>query len=239
VRSRTHSLPQEAAREELARRLEQVTRVTLRPMAGPMPIGFVALAGATIPLAALNLGWIPVGEAKTIATIMLAFVFPLQLLASIFGTLTRDGVAATAMAILAGTWATVGLVMMTSPPGATSEGLGVFLLVAAVAMVWPAIGAWLGKLVPALVLTGAALRFATAAIYHLTGSTTWKDITGWVGVVLGVLALYAALASLLEGVSKKTVLPMGRRRRGRLAVEGGFTDQVVDLTHEPGVRNQL
>jgi hypothetical protein len=32
---------------------------------------------------------------------------------------------------------------------------------------------------------------------------------------------------------------MGRLRRGRLAVEGSFTEQVVDLTHEPGVREQL
>jgi hypothetical protein len=224
---------------ELTERLEDVARVTLRPIASPMPIGFVGLAAATLPLAALQLGWIPQAEARTIAIGLLALVFPLQLLASIFGTLARDGVTGTAMAILAGTWAAVGLMLLTSPPGSTSEGLGTILLVSAVAMLWPALGAWLGKLVPALVLTTAALRLATAGIYELSGDGTWEAITGWVGVVLGALALYAALASLMEGVSKKTVLPMGRRRRGRLAVEGGFTEQVVDLTHEPGVREQL
>jgi uncharacterized protein len=70
-------------------------------------------------------------------------------------------------------------------------------------------------------------------------SLTWEDSTGWVGLFLGALAPYAALAALLEGVSKKTVLPMGRRQRGRLAVEGRLTEQVVDLTHEPAVREQL
>jgi succinate-acetate transporter protein len=239
VRPRSHAVPQEAAREELAHRLEQVARVTLRPMASPMPIGFIGLAGATLPLAALNLGLIAPAEGKTIALIMLAFVFPLQATSSVFGILTRDGITATAMGILAGTWATVGLVMLTSPPGSTSDALGLLLLVSGVAMMWPAMGAWLGKLVPATVLSVASLRFLSSGAYQLTSSVRWERITGWIGVALGGLALYAALAALLENVSKKTVLPMGRRQRGRLAVEGGFTDQVVDLTHEPGVRNQL
>jgi uncharacterized protein len=233
------SVPQEAARQELAARIERLARVNLRPMASPLPIGFVGLAGATIPLAALNLGWIAPAEGKTIALIMLAFVFPLQLSSSIFGMLTRDGVTATAMGILAGTWATVGLVMLTSPPGSTSDALGILFLVTGVAMLWPATGAWLGKLVPALVLTFASLRFLTSGVFQLTSSDTWERVTGWIGLVLGALALYAALAALLENVSKKTVLPMGRRQRAREAVEGGLTDQVIDLTHEPGVRNQL
>lgn len=236
---RTYSVPQEAARIELTDRLEDVARITLRPFASPMPLGFVGLAGATIPLAAMNLGWIPASEGKTLALVMLAFVFPLQLLASIFGVLARDGVAGTAMGILAGTWATVGLVTLTAPPGSTSDGLGVFLIVAAIAMLWPAVGAWMSKLAVGVVLTLASLRFATSGLYHLTGSTDWEHAAGWIGLLLGAVALYAALAALLEGVSKKTVLPMGRRQRGRAAVEGGFAEQVVDLTHEPGVRNQL
>jgi succinate-acetate transporter protein len=143
------------------------------------------------------------------------------------------------MAVLAGTWLTVGLAMLTSPPGSTSEAIGVLLLVSAVAMVLPALGAALTKLVPALVLSMAALRFATSGIYQLTSITTWERVTGWIGIVLGVLAIYAALAALLESVQKRTVLPMGRRSRGRQATEGGFFEQLIDLTHEPGVRSQL
>jgi uncharacterized protein len=143
------------------------------------------------------------------------------------------------MGILASTWLTVGLVMLPSPPGSTSDALGVLLIVAAIAMLWPATAAWLSKLVPAAVLTLASLRFASSGAYQLTASDTWADLTGWIGIVLGVAALYAALASLLENASKKTVLPMGRRHRARQAVEGGLTEQMIDLTHEPGVRNQL
>ncbi|MFL5790001.1 MAG: hypothetical protein ACJ76A_00725 [Actinomycetota bacterium] len=230
---------QAAAREELARRLDRVTRVNLRPVAAATPTGFLGLAAATVVLATMNLGWIPSSEAHTVALVMIAFVFPLQGTASIFGFLSRDGVVATAMAVLAGTWLTVGLAMLTSPPGSTSDAVGVLLLVSAVAMLLPALGAAFSKLVPALVLTTASLRFATSGVYQLTSATTWERVTGWVGIVLGVFAVYAALAALLESVQKHTVLPMGRRGKGRQAVEGGLTEQLLDLTHEPGVRSQL
>ncbi len=230
---------QAAARAELAQRLDRVTRVNLRPMASPMPMGFIGLAAATLVLASLNLGWVPTSEAHTVALVMIAFVFPLQASAAIFGMLTRDGVAATAMATLSGTWLTVGLVMLSSPPGSTSDALGVLLIVSAICMLLPAIGASLAKLVAALVFFTAAVRSATSAMYQMTSSASWQKVTGWVGVVLFVFAVYAALAALLENVEGRTVLPMGRRQKGRTAVEGGLTEQVIDVTHEPGVRAQL
>jgi succinate-acetate transporter protein len=230
---------QAVARAELAGRLNDITRINLRPMGSPMPIGFIGLAGATLVLAAMNLGWIPPSEAHTVAIVMIAFTFPLQAAASIFGMLTRDGVAATGMGVLAGTWLTTGIVMATSPPGSTSDALGVLLLVAATAMLLPAIGASFGKLVPAAVLSVAALRFASSGVYQLNGSTAWEQITGWTGMVLGILALYAALAALVENARGRTVLPLGRRQNGKMAAEGGFAEQVVDVTHEPGVRAQL
>jgi len=225
--------------ERRAEVAEGVTGVTLRPIAPATPTGFLGLAVATTVLASMNLGWISSGEAHTVALVLIAFVFPLQGTASIFGFLSRDGVVATAMAVLAGTWLTVGLGMLSSPPGSTSDALGVFFLVSAVAMLLPAIGASLSKVVPAIVFTMAALRLATSGIYQMTSAVTWERITGWIGIVLGVLAVYAALAALLESVQGHTVLPLGRRDTGRTAVEGDFGDQVVDVTHEPGVRSQL
>jgi succinate-acetate transporter protein len=230
---------QEAAREDLSRRLEQVTRITLRPIASPLPIGFIGLAAATLVVAALNLGWIPAHEGKVVAISLLAFTVPTQAVACVFGELARDGVGATGMAVLTGTWGAVGLTMLTSPQGSTSDALGVLLLVAGVSMLLVAVGAAMGKLVPAAVLTGASLRFLSAGVYHLTASTTWETITGVIGVALGALALYAAFGALLEGIAGKTVLPMGRRSRGRQALEGGLAEQVVDVVHEPGVRVQL
>jgi succinate-acetate transporter protein len=201
------------------------TRIVLRPLANPLPLGFIGLAGATLLLSGLQLGWLEAEEGQAVALVLIAFVFPVQLLTSIFGYLARDVVAGTGMGILCGTWLTVGLVMLTSPPGATSDALGLFLLLAATAMLIPASAALAAKLVPAAVLAGAALRFAVTGIYELSGSGTWEDLAGVVGLALCALALYAALAMALEDARGRTVLPLGRR--------GGEPHQ------EPGVRDQL
>jgi len=141
-----------AARTEIERRIEATTRVTLRPIASPAALGFIGLAGATATLAGLRLGWVEKAEGQNVALILLAFTAPLQLVASIFGFLSRDAVVATGMGILSGIWFAFGLVLHTSSPGATSDALGLFLLVGGVAMWIPASAAVASKLVPALVL---------------------------------------------------------------------------------------
>jgi succinate-acetate transporter protein len=223
----------------MAARLEQLTRISLRPIASPMPLGMVGLSAGTLVMAALNLGWVPDAQAHQVALVLIAFVFPLQATTSIVSIFARDGVAATAMATLSGTWLATGLVMLSAPAGSTSDALGVLLLVSGAAMLIPASGAWLSKLVPSLVFVGAALRFLTAGVYQLSDRDAWASGTGWIGIALGGLALYAAAASMLEGAKKRTVLPLGRRGRGRQAMEGGLVEQVIDLPHEAGVREQL
>jgi hypothetical protein len=37
---------------------ETLTRITLRPIANPLPVGFLALAGGTLLLSGLQLGWV-------------------------------------------------------------------------------------------------------------------------------------------------------------------------------------
>jgi succinate-acetate transporter protein len=131
------------------------------------------------------------------------------------------------MGVLSGTWLSVGLVMLTSPAGSTSDALGLFLLLAGLAMLVPAIAAASGKLVAVAVLGTTALRFACTGMYELTASKTWEDVAGVVGLVLCGVAVYAALAIALEEARRATVLPTGRRGAG------------LDVAHEPGVRSQL
>jgi uncharacterized protein len=132
----------------------------LRPIGNPLPLGFLALAGATLLVSGLQLGWLSESEGRNVALILIAFVFPLQLVTALFGYLGRDVVAGTGMGILCGTWLSVGLVTLTSPAGSTSDALGLFLLLAAVAMLVPASAAASGKLVAVAVLGTTALRFA-------------------------------------------------------------------------------
>jgi succinate-acetate transporter protein len=204
---------------------EVATRVMLRPVASPLPLGFLALALATVPFTAVQLGWVAPTEGRVAAIGAIAATVPLQLLASVFGFLARDVVAATGMGVLAGTWATVGLTTATSPPGAVSPGLGVFLVTAGVCMLVPAASAG-AKLVPATVMTLAGVRFAVTGGYHLTGSAGWKSAAGWVGLLLGIVAVYAALALALESTQGRTVLPLGRRAPAESAGEPGVRPQL-------------
>jgi succinate-acetate transporter protein len=106
------------------------------------------------------------------------------------------------------------LIKLTGAPGSLSDPLGLLLLVAAAAMVIPAIGALGGKGVATVVLFTTALRFASTGVYELSGSEGWGDAAGVVGLVLCALALAAALAMLLK-------------------------DARGDAAAEPGVRPQL
>lgn len=219
--------------------MEPQTRVVLRPIATPLPLGFLALALSTVMFSAVQLGWIALAEGRIAALTALLATLPLQFLAAVSGFLSRDPVAATGMGILSGTWAVIGYTTLTSPPGAVSDGLGVFLLTAGLAMVVPAAAAAGSKAVPAAVMALAGTRFLVTGAYELTGSTGWKTAAGWVGLALAVVAFYAALALELEGARRRTVLPLGRRGPGQAAVDGRGPLQPADLRDEAGVRPQL
>jgi len=213
--------------------------VTLRPIAAPLTLGFGALAVATVVVAALQLGWIPISETASVALILLVAVAPAQLLTSILGYLARDGVAGAGMGTLAGTWAAMGLILLTSDPGSTGRAPGLLLLVAGVVMLIPAAGAAMGKLVPAVVLATTSIRFVLTGIWELTGGNDWKIASAIVGLLLCSLAIYAAAAVGLEDAAKRTVLPLGRHGKGANAAAGDIRDQIAGIAHEPGVRQQL
>ena len=47
-------------------------------------------------------------------------------------------------------------------------------------------------------LATTSLRFCTSGIYQMTADHSWKLVTGWIGVVLSAVAIYAALAAEVE-----------------------------------------
>jgi uncharacterized protein len=217
----------------------RATRIVLRPLANPLPLGFVALAVGSLLVAGLQLDWFAAAEGHQVALVLVAFVVPLQLVTSLIGFAARDAVAGTAMGILSGTWLSIALLTLTSAPGARSDVLGTLLVVAGVAMLLPASAAFGSKLIAFAVLCGAAARFFTAGLYQLTGGWAIKELTGLIGVALAAVAMYSALALLLEDARRRTLLPVGRRGRGAAALDGGLRAQLAGLEHEAGVREQL
>jgi len=181
-----------------------------RPLATPLPMGFLGLVMASSLFGVLQLGWLPVTQTSLVALGVLVFAVPLQACSSVFGLLGRDPVAGTGSGILAATWGATTALTLARPHPATHPALGVLLLLAGAALLVPAAGG-LGKLLASGVLATAALRFVVTGVYELTSSPTWMTVAGWVGLVTGAVALYGALAFELEGVAHRAVLPTGRR----------------------------
>lgn len=217
---------------------ENATRVFLRPIANPFALGFFGLAGASVTVAGLELGWIPPSETRQAALIVLLFAPLLQTIACAFGFLGRDAVAATGMGTLAGTWACIGAVELLSP-GGISHALGTFLFLAGTAVLLSAVTAAQTKLVPAVVMLTTAIRFYLTAVYQLDGGGSWKRAAGYAGLVLGAVALYGAFSLEIEDIKRKTVLPTLRRGRGREVIAGSLSLQVEKLANEAGIREQL
>lgn len=215
------------------------TRVVLRPLANPFALGMLGLAGSTVVLSGLELGWIPAAQKTQASVIILIFAPLLQLIACVFGFLGRDPVASTGMGVLSGAWAIIGLVHLLSPASSRSIALGTFLFLAAVAIGLSAATGMQTKVVPGLVMLTTAIRWMTTAIYEVVGGHDLRWASGIIGLILGALAIYGAFAIELENLHHAPVLPMLRRGKGKTALSTQLADQVEDVAAEPGVRNQL
>ena len=214
-------------------------RIFLRPIATPFPLGFLALATASLLVAGLELGWFTNADRPIVAVVLIGFSFPLQLIASVFGFLGRDTVAATGFGVQGATWLIVGIDLLLTPPQGTSHALGVLLLAAAAWVLICALGSALGKLAPATVLALTSLRFLLTGLYELTDSSTLGNAAAIVGLTLVAAAAYVALALEVENLQRRTVLPVFRRSHGLDAMRGDLAKQSQRLEHEAGVREQL
>lgn len=215
------------------------TRVIVRPLATPLPLGFLGLFLASMLFAGAQLGWVPTDQEKYLAVGILVFTVPVQFIACVYGFLVRDLVAGTAMGLLAGSWGAVAVILLLTPPGSTSAGLGWILVLAGTTLTVPAVAAGHAKLLAAAVCLMTAARLWVTAVYEWGAPHVWETAAGAVGVALGALALYASLAFEIEDQRRKTVLPTFRRGPGEQAMTGDLAHQVDKAHNEAGVRKQL
>jgi hypothetical protein len=85
-------------------------------------------------------------------------------------------------------------------------------------------------------LTGADQLTALAGVQY---AASVQYASAIVGLVLMVIAFYAALALELEDTRRKTVLPVFRVGEGKASVEGSMEEQTERVQREAGVREQL
>jgi len=216
------------------------TRVTLRPIGSPLPLGAFALVPAGTLLSGMQLGWFAMADARTVAYVILGFAVPLQLVASVLAFLGRDSLVGTGFGIFTGVWLAYGLTTITGSVGQTSNVLGVFFLCccALFAMLMGG-GITGGKAAAGAVILAGSARFLLSGLYELTSSTGVEHAAGIVGLVFVAVAAYVGLAALLEDGAGHPILPIGRRGAALAAVTEGVEAQLAGLEPEAGVRNQL
>lgn len=217
-----------------------VARVFLRPIGSSLPLGAFALVPSGLLLAGAQLGWFSTADQKTIPLMLLGLAVPLMLVASVLAFLGRDALVATGFGIFAGTWLAYSLAALSGPPGRTSHALGVFFLAIGAIMVMLTSGGFVaGKAAAGGIILAASARFILSGLYELIGSTGLEHAAGIVGLAFVAVAAYVGMATLMEDSARRTVLPIGRRGPARSALAGGLDDQLRELEHEAGVRQQL
>lgn len=211
-------------------------RVFLRPIGGPLSLGMSGLGIASLVQSGFDLHWIARNQSVKVGLILLAVPFVLQVLASIFSYLARDGASGSALGVLATSWLAIGLVHVASPAGNRSGALGLMLLASAGMLALASLSVTTAKPLPGVVFLLEAVRFALAGIYELAGVGVWGRAAGILGLVVIGGAAYCALAFELEAQQRRPVLPTFRRGRGRATVLGAAEAAIDDVLHDPGVR---
>ena len=209
------------------------SEIFLRPLGSPLPLGMAGLAVASLVVSGLDLGWIATADGHEVGLMLLVAGVPLQLMGCAFALPARDGAAATSMGLLSIGWMGMGLTRLLSPPGTTSDSLGLVLLGIGVLLSTSALGQGTGKPLVGLTLGLAAIRLLLSALHELTGSGGLQTASGIAGLAVVAGAGYLAAALQLEESEGETILPIGRRGRAR---RDGDADGAAQ---EAGVREQL
>jgi succinate-acetate transporter protein len=214
-------------------------RVFVRPYGSPIPLGFFAFGVGMFLYAALDAGWVPPDQQRSIGLLLLAFVAPLELLATVFAFLCRDAGSATALGLFGTSWIAGGLLLATGTPGVLSPALGYYLIAFTCVVLLLAVSSLPGKPLLSAFLLVSSLRGVFSAAYELDAGKGWDTASGWVAVAAFAVALYGGLAFLLEDVLGRTVLPLARRAGSRSAIEDDLPEQLASLADEAGVRRIL
>jgi succinate-acetate transporter protein len=220
------------------RRHPDYTRIVLRPVGSGLPLGFFSFAVGMLLLGCLAIGWIPEDEQRQVGMLLMAFVFPLELVATVFAFLARDTLGATTLGLFTTSWLALGWLSFDAPPGSASVAVGIYLFGFSTAVLLLATLSTLGKPLFSVLLLLAATRMVLAGAWNAGAPHELVTISGVVALVLTAVAMYGGLALGLEDARQREVLPLFRRGAAGEAFEG-YEQQLERLEAEPGVRQQL
>ena len=214
-----------------------ITRIMLRPIGSPLPLGFYAFGMGLLLISCLELHWIPLSDARNIPLVLLSFVAPLEFLACVLSFLARDTAAATAMGIFSLSWVAQGLVFIRQGQQ-PSTTLAIFLFLMAIILAALTVISYSAKPLLSIILAAAFVRSAAAGVVEL-GLKELAMTSAIIGLFLTCLSLYGGTAFLIEDLKRTDVLPVFRRGEADRAIHGRLDEQLQSVPNEPGVRQQL
>jgi len=221
---------------KVERDLRSMTRIVLRPIGSPLPLGFFTVAIDNVVVSVLQWGVLPAADRQAVALIVLP-AFVVQVIVGIFALGARDSIAGTLMLSFATSWLVDTLILFVHPPGATAA-LGIFYVTFAVFISFMLASALLKRALAA-VLVVAAPRFLIAGVADITGNQALSQAGAVLGFLLAAVAMYTAFALLLEDSRGREVLPIGRQGAARQATHGSLAVELRDIERQPGVRRTL
>jgi uncharacterized protein len=226
----------EAHRAMIEPDAQAMTRIVLRPIGSPLPLGYFTVAIDNVVTSTLEWGLVPAADRRAVALIVFP-AFIVQAIVGLFAFGARDSIAGTMMLSFATTWLVDTLILYLDPPGAAAA-LGIFYVVFAVFILLMLTSA-LSKRALAAVLVVAAPRFLIAGLAEITGSHGLSKTAAVLGFLLAAVSLYTAFALLLEDTRGREVLPIGREGAARAAIHGTLSTELRDIERQPGVRRTL
>jgi uncharacterized protein len=210
-------------------------RIVLRPIGSPLTIGMSGLAIASLVESGMDLGWVPKSQGVEVGLILISVPFLLQLLASIFSYLARDGPAGAATGVLSTSWLALGLLHIASGSGRPLSSGGLLLISAGGVLAPSAVVVSSTKPLPGSV-SCLPRRFVLAGVYQLSRAQIWNGVAGITGLVACAGALYCVVAFELGGQQRRPVLPTLRRGRAALATSDEAAARLDGVNREAGVR---
>ena len=216
--------------------LRAMTRIVLRPIGSPLPLGFFTVAIDNVLVSTLQWGLLPAADRRAIALIVFP-AFIVQAIVGIFAIGARDSIAGTLMLSFATTWLVDALILYLHPQGA-APALGIFYVVFAAFLLFMLTSALLKRALAA-VLAVAVPWFLTAGVGEITVNQAVSQAGAVLGFLLAAVAMYTAFALLLEDSRGREVLPVGRLGAARQATHGTLAVELRDIERQPGVRRTL
>lgn len=196
-------------------------RVELAPVADPAPLGLAAFALTTFLLSAKNAGWTDGGDA------WLGFAFAYgglgQLLAGMWEFRNKNVFGATAFSTYGTFWIGLGLYVLLAEGASANplNDLGFILLAFAIFNTYMLL--WSTRVTVAVFLVFLTLE-VTEVVLSIGFFTEAENVVkagGVIGLVTAAVAWYTSAAGVVNGMSGRAVLPVGRALwRDRAPAEG-------------------